>query len=66
MRTTEGTKVRFHHNGDFSGDVTIVDKETKVELDVPFEDLKALVAKYVRSERISKLDQSDDNTTLGL
>jgi hypothetical protein len=66
MHTTKGKKAVFNHNGDFSGDVRIYDTETKQEMWIPFDDLKALVAAYVRTEKISRLEQEEDDKTLGL
>ncbi len=65
MHTTNATKVRFHHNGDYSDEVIIVHKETKQEMTVPFEDLKTLVAGYVLAERISMLEGANTHTVLG-
>lgn len=65
MHTTQGKKFRFFHNGDFSGDIDIADKKTgKTLLSVPFNDLKALVAEWVQSEKIIKLEDADDDTIL--
>jgi hypothetical protein len=68
----------YHHNGDFSGDVRLittvevltddrqsfVQKET--EIDIPFADLAALVAEYVRRERASALDSMGTGEILGI
>jgi hypothetical protein len=60
MHTTEGKKYRYFHHGDFSGDIDVADKKTgQTVIKIPFEDFKMLVAKYVRIEKISRLEQSD-------
>ena len=67
MHKTEGIKFRFFHNGDFSGDVQILEIETgKVVAIVPFEDLKRLVASHVMHKRIAKLEEMNDDELLGL
>jgi hypothetical protein len=53
-------------NGDFSGDVAIRDNSTGEEMSVPSEDLIALVAEHVRSEKISKLENMSDAEILGI
>ncbi len=64
MHTTEGEKFRFHHNGDFSGDVVIVNNETDEHIRVPMSDLLSLVAKYVRQRRIEELESASDEEIL--
>jgi hypothetical protein len=67
MHTTEGKKYRFFHHGDFSGDVKIMEIKTgEIVAEVPFEDLKRLVAAKVMNERIAKLEQMEDDELLGL
>ena len=62
MHTTQGQFVNFNHNGDYDGDVIITPRDDYLLVDeqgrvrVPFSDLKELVADYVRSERISRLE----------
>jgi len=49
----------YFHNGDFSGDVEfIVGENLYTEVKIPFTDLKALVAKYVRNARVEWLEQN--------
>lgn len=54
---------RIHHNGDFSGDVTLVSPDG-VETTVPFAHLFALVAEKVRRDRIATLEQADTKQLL--
>jgi hypothetical protein len=57
----------FHHNGDFSGDVTFIAKILETEdydsdtgvISVSFDDLKALVAKHVRDAKIYAIEIGD-------
>lgn len=58
MHTFEASAVRFHHNGDFSGDVIICEEATGNEFRVPFEDMKKFVAEYVRCEKIARIEQT--------
>lgn len=69
----------FLHNGDFSGDL-IVNVEpaavarwtitagtglpATVRVSVPFEDIKAIVAEYVRRETVRALEQASDDEVL--
>ncbi len=65
MHTTEGTQFRFHHNGDFSGEIRVVNKSTEdMVVKIPFEDFKTLVAAWVRSVRISNVEDSCDDGIL--
>jgi hypothetical protein len=66
MHTTQGKKVIFLHNGDYSGDVKIVVRATGQEIEVPFTDLKRLIADYVMSEKISRLEQAKHDEILGI
>lgn len=79
MHTHKAGDTIFHHNGDFSGDVKIVlytePKESPVpaedgrrwwEVEVPFEDLRSLVAEYVRGRRIELLEQASDDGLFGI
>ena len=52
--TVEST--RFYHNGDFSGNVDIIDLKTDREVTIPFDDLKELVAAYVRTKAIGTIE----------
>lgn len=81
--TSEGPEgTVFIHNGGYDGDVKIVvgseqvqswdggpiEHTEKLHVTVPFNDLKALVAQYVRMERVCALDDSEmtDDEVLGL
>jgi hypothetical protein len=67
MHSFDVGKITFLHNGDFSGDVQIVMPPVhgvRAGLHVPFAALKALVAKYVRQEKISALEHSTDDELL--
>lgn len=55
----------FHHNGDFSGFIEYEDSKGGYAT-LPFEDMKALVAEYVRRERISRLEEMSDDEVFGL
>ncbi len=51
------------YNGDFSGDIIIV-QDGKPEVKIPFAYLKAIVAEYVRGERIEELEQATPDQLL--
>lgn len=48
----------YFHNGDFSGDVSweFFQGGSQITATIPFEDMKELVAEYLRSERIEQLE----------
>lgn len=54
----------FIHDGDYSGIVTIITSTQQVEVD--FDDLKAIVAAAVRQEKISRLENATNEELLGL
>lgn len=53
-------------NGDFSGDVRLSNERKAVDVTLPFDVLKALVAEYLRRERVSRLEQASPDELLGL
>lgn len=57
MHTFISGDVCFNHHGDFSGDV-VINRQGK-EIQIPFEDLKALVAEWIRMERIAALEEAN-------
>lgn len=50
------------HNGDFSGDVTVIGNG--VDMKIPFEVFKTLVAVYVRDRTIDRLENADPDELL--
>jgi hypothetical protein len=65
----------FIHNGDYSGDLIISVPADKVKevpdptgawvhINLPFEDIKQLVADYVRERTITALEQANDDDVL--
>jgi hypothetical protein len=66
MHTTKINDTAFIHNGDFSGDIKIRCSRGADEITLPFADIKAIVARYVIGERVSRLEQASDDEILGL
>ncbi len=67
MVTTEGKKYRYFHNGDFSGDMQVADKKTgETIFEIPFADMKRVVAQYIKDIKIAKLEDSADDEILGI
>ena len=70
MHTTETLNCYFVHNGDYRGEVRIIQKDpasdTREEITVDFADLVAFVGQAVQAQQISRLEQEDPYTTLGL
>lgn len=64
MHTFEGSSCRIHFNSDMSGDIHICDKDSEQEIKVDGQDILDFVANYVRSERISKLEQMETKDIL--
>jgi hypothetical protein len=59
----------FIHNGDFSGDVEIVEAGcpndmSRKRISVPFSDVKALVAKWARSRLVQQIENASANEIL--
>lgn len=66
MHTFEGRSCRIHFNSDMSGNIHIVEKDSDKEIKVGGQDILDFVANYIRSERISKLEQMETKEILGL
>lgn len=65
MHAMEGKKFVFFHNGDFSEDIKVYDKTLIKEVtEVPFEDIKKLVATWVRGKIIGNLEEATDDEVL--
>lgn len=55
----------YSHNSDLSGSVSWSPKPG-IWLEIPGEDIIALVAQYVRNQKIADLEEVGDSTILGL
>lgn len=69
MHTTGYLGVTFIHNGDYSGDVTILDPQDpsrQHRIVVPFAALKSIVADCVRDLRKADLDIASSDRILGI
>lgn len=64
MHTFQGKTVTIHHNGDYSGEATVIcgDQEIKVAC----EDLLEFVAGAVRTSKVGKIEDADYKELLGL
>lgn len=56
MHTYKGKSLVIHHDGDYKGECYIVDKETKTKIKVTCEDLLDFAAEYIRSKRITEIE----------
>lgn len=63
MRSTHTTNAIFHHNSDYSGDITIVSRSSGGNLEVPFLDLKQFFSDYVREQRLRREEKRLGNLT---
>lgn len=59
MHSFDGESCTILHNSDMSGDVTIINKETKEEINVKGQDILNLVGSYIIDKMISKLEDID-------
>jgi hypothetical protein len=69
IKFKKNPEVVFLHNGDFSGDVKIIrfkEGEWSREVEVPFDALVSLVAKWARDVKIAKLEDASEHEILGL
>lgn len=66
--THEGKTVVFHHNGDYSGDVTVAVEESTSDpwfenniytVSLPFAVIEEFVLDKLRSELVAKLEQAE-------
>ncbi len=64
MHTYKGKSLIIHHDGDYKGECYIVDKETKTQIKVSCEDLLDFAAEYVRSKRISEIENMSTDEIL--
>lgn len=62
--TTNINKTAFIHNGDFSGDVTIVREEVRMQVTVPVEDLVSFVVTRLKEAKIAYLEDVSDQEFL--
>lgn len=66
MHSFNGKSCTMHYNGDFSGEVTICNKNDNTEVHVDAQDLINFVAEYVRSKKVSQLENMNSNEILGV
>jgi hypothetical protein len=71
--TSRSTNVKFHHNGDYSGEVLIAIPgrsarlhDGHVEVGVPVEALLEFAAEYIRDQSISTLETATTAQLLGV
>lgn len=64
MHTIDGDVFRFHYNSDASGDVHCCRIGSDEKVRIPADDLKLLVANFVRTELISRLEQMEPDEVL--
>lgn len=59
MQSFHGESCTILHNSDMSGDITIINKETKEEINIKGQDILNFVGGYVIDRMISKLENID-------
>ncbi len=65
MHTSQYGKTTFVYHGDYSGDVIIYTKKEK-KIEIPFDAIKAFVAGYILSNKITFLENATDDEILGI
>lgn len=66
MHTFNGNSCNIHYNSDFSGEAIIYNKNDNTEICVDSQDLINFVAEYVRSKKVSQLENMDSDEILGV
>lgn len=72
MHSIQTGETQFFHNGDFSGDVTMVVHTSQIEewhddeahVKVSFNDIRELVAQHYRRRMISSIEQATADAVL--
>ena len=59
MKSFHGESCTILHNSDMSGDITIINKETKEEINIKGQDILNLVGRYIIDKMVSKLEDID-------
>lgn len=59
MHSFHGESCTILHNSDMSGDITIINKETKEEISIKGQDILNLVGGYIIDKIVSKLEDID-------
>lgn len=65
MHTFNGDSCNIHYNSDFSGEAIIYNKNDHTEIRVDSQDLINFVAEYVRSKKVSRLENMNSNEIFG-
>jgi hypothetical protein len=74
MHHTQTKRLGWNHNGDFSGDVIVSVPKKAIDgpwpdgtftVELPFEDIKELVAEYIRRELIRQIEDAEPDELIG-
>lgn len=66
MHTFNGKSRNIHYNSDFSGEAIVYNKNDHTEMRVDSQDLINFVAEYVRSKKVSQLENMNSDEILGV
>lgn len=66
MHSFNGKSCTMHHNEDFSGEVIICNKNDNTEVHVDTQDLIDFIAEYVRSKKLSLIENMSSDEILGV
>lgn len=64
MHTFKGNKINIFHNGDYSGEIKIINKATSESMEIESEEIFKFVAEYVRSKKIQEVEGMNYNDLL--
>ena len=66
MHAFNGKSCNIHYNSDFSDETIIYNKNDHTEMRVDSQDLINFVAEYVRSKKVSQLENMNSDEILGV
>lgn len=66
MYSFNGESCTIHYNSDFSGETIIYNKNDDTEIRVNSQDLINFVAEYVRSKKVSRLENMNSDEIFGV
>lgn len=66
MHTFNGKSCNIHYNSDFSGEAIVYNKNDNTETRVETQDLINFVAEYVRTKKVSYLENMNSDEIFGV
>lgn len=66
MHSFNGKSCTIHYNSDFSGEAIVYNKNDNTEMRVETQDLINFVAEYVRTKKVSHLENMNSDEIFGV